>query len=754
MTTTDPQYKKHMNEGNNAAWERDWATAVRAYSQAVKVAPQDADAHVNLGLALINDGQLERALKVYRKAQSLAPDDPLAIERQGDVLERMGQFKQAAQQYVAASDAYGKQRDLPRAVASWERATQLTPGLVSVHAKLAKAYERLKEPKKAIREYLTLAYNFKRVGEVDRAIQAVERALKIDENNGQALNTLRALQSGGEVNLPDSIVKRERPTPKDLSSGRPFEIVSDDDDDETERRRQESDPRGPVGEAMGMALANLAAYAVEADLGQAVMFATQGMMMQRQEDPTAAIDSYQQAYEAGLRHPALQMNLGGLLILDGQAQAAVPHLEGALNDRDLIAGALHGLGQAYYKMGDQAQAAKYLIESLQAVDQELADSQQERVDLTQTYSSILTALDGRTAEDLKVISERFLGMLSGNNWKQRIPEARRHLAETLHNEGSQGVFEIIQARGSDELADIVSAIDRFIRNGYLTLAMDEAHRAVERSPIYLPIHVRMAEVMMKEGRIRQAINKYNMVARSYMVRNDNERAASILLEVLAKAPLDVDVRLSLIELYENEERWTEALDQYMDLAQTYQQLGDFDRANQTFGTAERLGRRIDARPEKLSRIKHAQADIAQMRLNTRQAQKIYEEIIEIAPDDEKALRALVDLNYSQGTRVEGVKMLDRLLGKYAKAGEVQKILELLNQLTKAYPDDAAVRRRLAQMYQRMGRRDEAIEQLDALGEAQLSAGLTQEAADTIRQIISLKPDRVEEYQRLLTQLGG
>jgi hypothetical protein len=35
----------------------------------------------------------------------------------------------------------------------------------------------------------------------------------------------------------------------------------------------------------------------------------------------------------------------------------------------------------------------------------------------------------------------------------------------------------------------------------------------------------MAEIMMKEGRIRQAINKYNMVAKAYLVREENDRAA-------------------------------------------------------------------------------------------------------------------------------------------------------------------------------------------------------------------------------------
>jgi lipopolysaccharide biosynthesis regulator YciM len=115
------------------------------------------------------------------------------------------------------------------------------------------------------------------------------------------------------------------------------------------------------------------------------------------------------------------------------------------------------------------------------------------------------------------------------------------------------------------------------------------------SPFYLPIHVRMAEIMMREGRVRQAINKYNMVARTYLVRGENDRAASILGEVLEMAPLDISVRTNLIELLETEERWDEALDQYVDLADTYHQLGDFDMARSTYTLAERLASRVNRR---------------------------------------------------------------------------------------------------------------------------------------------------------------
>ena len=103
--------------------------------------------------------------------------------------------------------------------------------------------------------------------------------------------------------------------------------------------------------------------------------------------------------------------------------------------------------------------------------------------------------------------------------------------------------------------------------------MDEAHRTVENSPFYLPVHVRMAEIMMKERRIRPAIDKYNMVAKAYLVRGENDRAASILSEVLEMAPLDVEVRLNLIELLEDEQRWDEALEQHIGLAEYLSTIG-------------------------------------------------------------------------------------------------------------------------------------------------------------------------------------
>ena len=738
-------YEQAMNAGHNAAWDQDWQVAIAAYGRAIQEFPEDPEAHIHLGLGLLEVGRLEDALKVYTRAHQLAPDDPIPLEKSADVLERMGRLREAAQQYINVSEVYLSQRDLDKAIGNWERATRLTPGLIPVHAKLAQAYERVGDKKKAIREYLTLAFNFQRTNDNDKAIKAAQRALRLEKNNPQVLNTLRALESGGRILPPsdDGVTgtratsfEREAPTPK----GKRDQVG-------------ESDPLGPIGEAMTDALGMLAIHVMESVSLEGAADALAGMEAQRQGYQDEAIEAYQRA-EGKMRHPALKLNLGALLLLRDRPDEAIRHLNDVIQHPQLMAGGLHGLGQAHFKLGKHKQAVRYLLQSLQAVDTSLAVDAAETSELNSIYKQLSTVLERLNDEALSTINMRFTSLLEGKDWKQRIADTRRQLEETMREQGEKGVVDILMAAHGDKLTESVALIDRDMRQNLLTLAMDGAHRAVEFSPNYLPVHIRMAEIMMKEGRLRQAIAKYNTIARAFLARDENERASQILTSVLELAPLDVSVRESLIELMEAEERWDEALDQYIDLADAHHQLGNFDMSRDTYMMAERIANRVNASSEKLVRIKHRVADIDQMRLDLRRAQKTYEEIIQLAPEDERAHRMLVDINYRQGNQVEAIRRLDKLLSIYAKQKQVNRITQLLEEMVTLYPNDTGLRSRLASIYRQLGRKKDAIVQLDALGELQLEAGLHKDAANTIRQIISMSPEHVEDYKKLLAQLGG
>ncbi|MCA9904536.1 MAG: tetratricopeptide repeat protein [Anaerolineae bacterium] len=738
-------YDQAMNAGHNAAWEQDWVTAVASYGRAIQEFPNDVEAHLALGFGLLEAGRLEDALRVYTRAHQLVEADPIPLEKSADILERLGRLREAADQYINVAELYLAQRDLNKAIDNWERATRLSPGLINIHIKLAQAYERIGDKRRAIRQYLVLAYNFQRVEETDKAIRACQRALRLDKNSPLVLNTLRALEAGNPITMPPEDDERGTGRGNNASPVSPVPV---------EEVIVENDPLGPMGEAMTEAMGMLATHVVEAGMMDMTgASALQALEAQRQDMFEEAIEAYLRA-EHKLKHPALKLNLGVLLVLFDRPEEATKHLSESINQPALAVGAYQALGLAYKLQGKYRQAVKWLIQCLQAVDSAQALTDEDTINLTLIYERISAALERQNEEVLTAASERFKLLLEGTDWKHRVPETRRQFEETLRDQGEQGVIDIIVAQHGDRLTTALEHINRYMRQNMLTMAMDEAHFAVEYSPLYLPIHERMAEILLSEGRVRQAIAKYNVIASVYMARGDEGRAARILNNILEMAPLDLTVRKNLIELLESQENWQELVGQYVGLADTYSQLGDSDQARETYTLAERTAAQIGVASEVVVDIKHKVADLEQLRLDFKRTQKIYEEIIQLAPNDERAYRQLIDLQHRQGNRLEATRRLDDLLRIYARNKDIPKIMRVLEDLVRSYPNDTGARSRLAAIYKQLGRTRDAITQLDALGEIQLEAGLHQEAAATIKQIISFNPPNIEDYQRLLGQLGS
>jgi tetratricopeptide (TPR) repeat protein len=756
MSENQSIYEEQMFVGDEAAWNQDWTQAANAYGRALQESPNDLTAHLSLGFALLRLERLNEALRVYNRAHQLAPEDPIPMEKSADVLQKMGRLKEAARQYANVADLYLKQRDIDKAISSWEKATELTPGLVLLHSKLAKAYVRIGDRRRALYQYLMLAFNFSRSGDHGQAVKAAQRALQINRRSTEALNALRAAEAGSEVKAPTPVQGSPSSSVAKINNIDWSQIVEIGTEEPTTTIQQDlADPLGPMGAAMSGALSQLAEYIMMSggfDVGG--VEALQAMEFQRQGLHSEAINAYQRA-SSSLQHPALNMNLGALLLLSEQTAEAIAPLEDAYQDDSLRPGALHALGQVNFRQGKYQTAAKHLSQAAYMAEREFTTDVHELEQVTQFYPALQASIKQRKEKDdlLQAVCRRFVGLLSGNEWPRRLHDVGYQLAEVNRESGGEGLLEWLAQPIDDDVPESIAKIDRYIRQQLYTLAIDEAQYAIEKAPSYLPIHVRMAEVMMLEGRVRQAINKYNTVAKTYRVRGENGRAASILFEVLETAPLDVDVRRNLISLLEGEERLDEALDQYIELASTYRKLGNLDSSRNTFIEAEGLMSRVELPPAKLVAIKHQMADIDMLRLDVRRAQRVYEEIIGLDPTDEKARKNLVEINLQIGNQIEGIRQLDALLRIYAKRKQVKNILNVLLDLVRSYPDDSGLRSRLAAIFRQLRRKDEAIEQMDKLADLQLDAGLADDACDTIRQIIKLNPPNVDQYKQLLEKLN-
>ena len=80
----------------------DGAGVIAALGRVAALAPERADAHFNLGVALKAVGRRDEAIACYRRAVRLRPDDADALANLGNALGESGEFAQAEESYRRA----------------------------------------------------------------------------------------------------------------------------------------------------------------------------------------------------------------------------------------------------------------------------------------------------------------------------------------------------------------------------------------------------------------------------------------------------------------------------------------------------------------------------------------------------------------------------------------------------------------------------------------------------------------------------
>jgi tetratricopeptide (TPR) repeat protein len=113
--------------------------AISVYQRVLEMDPQHAAAHINLGTLYYNRQDFRSAEKHYRCAIDIDPRYALAYFDLGNVLDETGRVAEAIQAYKTA--------------------LQLAPTYADAHYNLALAYEKIKEPRKALthwRSYVKL----------------------------------------------------------------------------------------------------------------------------------------------------------------------------------------------------------------------------------------------------------------------------------------------------------------------------------------------------------------------------------------------------------------------------------------------------------------------------------------------------------------------------------------------------------------------------------------------------------------------
>ncbi|MFQ5578004.1 MAG: tetratricopeptide repeat protein, partial [Anaerolineae bacterium] len=258
----------------------------------------------------------------------------------------------------------------------------------------------------------------------------------------------------------------------------------------------------------------------------------------------------------------------------------------------------------------------------------------------------------------------------------------------------------------------------------------------------------------KQEAIETSIKKYLSVAEVYSVRGNLTQVTKIYQKVLKVAPMDVSVRSKLIELYIAQNQIDAALEQYEILADAYYQLAQIERSLEKHQEALRLAPKSTTPKTWQVKILHRIGDIHTQLVDWAKAAAVYEQLVTLAPDDNKAALNLIDMHFKLGRRDKALAALDRAITREAQQGRQAQMVEFLQDMTQLRPQEMELHERLAQLYVDLNMNEQAIAQFDLLGELQLDAGLHDDAARTIQKIIDLGPDDPAGYKQLLAQIKG
>jgi tetratricopeptide (TPR) repeat protein len=757
-------FEEAMRGASNYAWDKQWSKAIVEYKRALAEFPDDLTALVSLGMAYVESRQLEEALRAYQKASQLTPDDPLAWERVADVQERLGRLDEAAETYVAMANIHVERKAMDKAIETWLRATRLASDHLRAHLSLAEAYARQGKARAAAGEHLTLARILQKRGQTEKAIQQCRLALELDPRSAQAHATLEALRAGERVEKV-----KPTPIPTAIEVGEAKEI---------EEEIEEEEEGSPVDTARQKALRELAETLFEehpvedavADVTtfvegrtarEATLKLTQGqidtILAQAIDSQTRgtidkAIANYSRLIEAGVDLPAIHFSLGLLFQEKVQLNEAIRELSLTTRHPEYGLASHFALGECCRAKGKIEDALEHFIEVLKIIDLQTVQRDQAD-DLLQLYDSLAESYTAKGDRDKAItFLDSLVDFLSGKGWQDKVMEARRRLDSVAEEGITRSLAEILEVPGSEEVLASMAMAQEYMKRSMLLTAIEEIYRVIEMAPTYLPLHLRLAEVFVRQERLEEAIAKYMAVAEVYHMRGDDRQAIGVYRQILKMAPMDVNVRAMMVDLLVNRGEIDRALEQYMSLADDYYQLAQIDKALEKYNEAVHLASRSSNERKWKVQILHKIGDINMQRVDWRRATAAYEEIKALSPDDEQVRTYLFDLYQKQGQINKALVELKELARYYETKGQPQKALSILEDAVQLRPQEMSLRALLARVYTQQGMKREAIAELDTLGEMQLEAGLRDEAVQTVKRIIALEPANVEAYRRLLAHI--
>jgi pilus assembly protein FimV len=130
----------------------------------------------------VQQGKMQNAIAEYEKVLKADPKDLTVTNTVGDLYSRLGEVDKATESFKIVGDAYANQGFTVKAIAMYKKISKLKPSLESV-LKLAELYTQQGLFNDARAQYLQVAEEFLKAGELENAVRIFQKILEMDPEN-------------------------------------------------------------------------------------------------------------------------------------------------------------------------------------------------------------------------------------------------------------------------------------------------------------------------------------------------------------------------------------------------------------------------------------------------------------------------------------------------------------------------------------------------------------------------------------------
>ncbi|HUB68109.1 MAG TPA: tetratricopeptide repeat protein [Candidatus Methylacidiphilales bacterium] len=350
------------------AYAKTFVDETKMWTDVLRLNPQSAPAHDQLGNLLLQHGDLAGALNQFQESVNLDPTDPgmkadlaMALVETGRTGEAIQEYEKALKLepengavWLGTARALSAAGRLPEAIGHYRQAVKLDPGNAEAHHGLGEALTKIGQTKEGIDELAAaleidpgdavahdhLGVALMLAGEMPEAMTQFEMAVRLNPNNAEALSNMGdALARQGR--FPEAIEEYRAALKIDPGLAEAHDGLGG----ALQQTGQMEDAAEQYVEALKIKPDDAGMH-----LNMGMVLSGMGMFPEAEEEIRAALQLLPD-------NPVAQTTLGNVFLQDGKLREAMEQYREALKHNPHLAEAHNNLGAVFEREGELKQAA-------------------------------------------------------------------------------------------------------------------------------------------------------------------------------------------------------------------------------------------------------------------------------------------------------------------------------------------------------------------------------------------------------------